>query len=59
MSASTQRVGDLTVERCVTDGRVWWVWKDAAGKQLHAGMADREYILGHWYVLLSEGWREE
>ena len=34
-----QKVGELTVERVVTGTGTWWVWHNAAGRQVHAGLA--------------------
>lgn len=57
--AHRQAVGDLTVERVVNDTGTWWVWRNGQGRQVHAGLGNRQLVLDRYYERGCDGrWLE-
>lgn len=59
--AGVQSIDGLTVESVVTVGDAgicgrWWVWRDARGQQVHAGMGDEQFVICRTYILVNGLW---
>jgi len=51
-----QQICGLTVEPVRTDTGTWWVWRNAAGRQIHAGLASRQLVGSLWFELRDGRW---